>query len=154
MTVLDGKNHVQLKRNLYTILLGKTVLLAVHGCSQCSALLHQNRSCIGLLQQASIAKLKSLEGLCHPSLGLNLAVHETECFFRGHDIYNCSFDDVVKSLSVQGKHLFKVCKQHPNLNVSVMMSSCFEDAYCASFLTEQQNYKHNLQEKVLLLTQS
>ena len=129
------RNHVQLKRNLYTILLGKTVLPIVHGCSHCSALLYQDRSCIGLLQQASLAKLKSFECLNHPSL--DLAVQETECFFRGHDIYNCSFDDVMKSLSVQGKYLFRVCKQHPNLNVTVMMSSCFVDAYCASFLTEQ-----------------
>ena len=141
------RNHVQLKRNLYTILLGKTVLPTVHGCSQCSPLLHQDRSCIGLLQQANLAKLKSFEGLNHPSLGLYLAVQETECFFRGHDIDNCNFYDVVKSLSVQGKHLFMVCKQHPNLNVTVMTSSCFEDAYCTSFLTEQQKLQAQFANK-------
>ena len=128
-------------------MLGKTVLSTVHGCSHCSALLYQDRSCIGLLQQASLAKLKSFEGLNHPSLSLNLAVQKTECFFRGHDIYNCSFDDDMKSLSVQEKHLFKVCKQHPNLNVTVMRSSCFEDAYCARFLTEQQKLQAQFASK-------
>ena len=149
------RNHAcSTEAKFCTILLGKTVLPTVHGYSHCSALLHQVRSCIGLLQQASLAKLKSFECLNHPSLGLNLAVQETECFFRGHDIHNYSFDDVMKSLFVPGNHLFKVCKQHPTLNVTVMMSSCFVNAYCASFLTEQQKlYKHNLQVKVLLLKQ-
>ena len=80
-------------------------------------------------------------------MGLNIAVQETECFFRGHDIYNCSFDDVMKSLSVRGKHLFKVCKQHQNLNVTVMMSSCFVDAYCTSFLTKQQKLQAQFASK-------
>ena len=114
------------------------VLPTVDGCSQCS-LLHQDRPCIGLQQQASLVTLKSFGGLNHLSLGLYLAVKEAEYFFRGHDVYNCSVDDVVKSFSAQAKHLFKVCKHHPDPYVTVMTRFlALKMRIRASFITEQE----------------
>ena len=49
LTVLDEKKPCSTEAKFYTILQGKTVLPTVHGYSHCSALLHQDRSCIGLL---------------------------------------------------------------------------------------------------------
>jgi len=137
LPVVDGLQADWIEQKKLYELAGWVAFKLMSKINNCQACVSYLCSDVAVLPQSSLTSCKSYGGLKHPTKELSAAIEDAEQFFRNHDVFGASIENLVQSCKSESTLKLGNCNSHALYEMAITQYYKLRVHIRASFLTEQ-----------------